>query len=1005
MDEHETVLHQGDNIVLKDTFDFSQPMFDLVEPNIPPLSDDFLKPCDFINKKFDGLENLLKFGHVNARSLPKHLHEIMKIAFAAGLDIFGACETFITQNTPKTAFEIQGYNFFHVDRINKSRGGVGCYVSCKLPAKQIKLPNDLVQPEMLFIEVTVGTVKIAVGIIYKSPLIPYTVFAGIHENIAFISGKYEHIVILGDMNIDHLKADSAPLNFFNSYFTEPFAFTQIIDKPTRIAKTTDKTTKQSKVSKTLIDIMLVGNSENVKTHGVIDTPGISDHCMIFMAYSLKKPKFKPKMVTRRDLRSFNEANFIKDMENAPWGNILFVADTDIDNKVTIFENIHKEIIDKHAPFRTFRVTRPATPWFNENINKLMDTRDQYKNKFNVDKKPETEEIFKVLRNTVTQEIRKEKIKIFNDKINTKIKDSRQFHKALKNFGVVESNKNSETDCNIDPNILNSSFTKNNNAKINEELVTDEVNEVLKKSVRPSFSFTEVNEQQIIKVVKSIKTNACGIDDISAFFLKLGIVHSVFAFTNIINTSILYKKFPSRWKNALVKPLPKVNKPVCTSDYRPISLLPSFSKVVEKLIAAQVIQYLKDTHYFDNLQSAYKHSHSTITALLNVTDDIYECLENSELVFLVLLDYSKAFDCANHRLILAKLKAAGFRNDALEWISSYLSNRKQLVKTNLGSSSWQSIQNGVPQGSVLGPLLFTVLVSDLKDAIKRGRYHMYADDTQLYYSCKVDEANKTINDINSDLENISNFSKRNCLKLNAEKSKFIVIGSRQNLKKLKEITLDQIKIDDNVIERVYEAKNLGVIFDEELSWIRHCNLQIAKGYGKLKHGYRFKKFLNEKSKLNLIETYILAQLNYADIILQNLSEQLQYKLQKLQNSCVRFVYGLRKYDHISGFIKSKNMLNLKNRRLLHSLSLMFLIKKGKAPSYLCNRIRTHTDTHFHFTRNRDNIELPFARTKLRQMSYFLHISRKFNEFSKEINTLNISSYTFKVKCKKYLINTQ
>ena len=541
--------------------------------------------------------------------------------------------------------------------------------------------------------------------------------------------------------------------------------------------------------------------------------------------------------------------------------------------------------------------------------------------------------------------------------------------------------------------------------INEDLVTDEVNEILKKSTRPSFSFTEVSESQVIKMVRAIKTNACGVDGISAFFLKLGIEYSVYAFTNIINTSILYKKIPNRWKNALVKPLPKNNNPSSAADYRPISLLPAFSKVVEKLIAKQMIEYLKETNYFDNLQSAYKSSHSTVTALLNVTDDIYECLENSELVFLVLLDYSKAFDCANHRLILAKLKAAGFRNDALDWVFSYLNGRQQKVCTGEGESEWSGVVNGVPQGSVLGPLLFTMLVSDLRDAIKRGRYHMYADDTQLYYSCKCENATDTIKNINSDLERISKFSKANCLKLNAEKSKFIIIGSRQNLKKLKNFQLDPIKIENNIIEREYEAKNLGVTFDEELTWTRHVNLSIAKAYGKLKQVFRFKKFLNESSKSKLTEAYILSQFNYGDIILQNLSEQLKYKIQKVQNSCVRFTYGLRKYDHISSFIKSKNILNMKNRRMLHNLCLMFNIKNHKAPQYLCDRIHTHSDTHTHFTRNRLNIDPPFARSKVRSMSYFIYISKKFNEVTQNINTVNISMLTFKVNCTKYLFNQQ
>ena len=621
------------------------------------------------------------------------------------------------------------------------------------------------------------------------------------------------------------------------------------------------------------------------------------------------------------------------------------------------------------------------------------------------KKTETEIIFKDLRNKVTHAIRQSKIKVFNDRINTKFKNPKVFHQALKNFTIVESKSNSGTECTIDPTILNQAFVKNNNAKVNDNLVTDEITEILKKSKPQVFRFEEISELEVLKIVRSIKTNACGVDGISAFFLKLGIEHSVFAFTEIINSSFKYHKFPERFKKALVKPIPKIPNPLSASDFRPISLLPAFSKIIEKVAAKQMIDYLRNTGYLDNLQSAYKQAHSTTTALLSVTDDIYEALENSELTFLVLLDYSKAFDCANHRLISAKLKAAGLCDDALSWVSSYLSGRSQKVVTGTRESGWEATINGVPQGSVLGPLLFTVLVSDIKDAIKRGRYHLYADDTQLYYTCKVDQVNETIDKINSDLSNISRFSKNNCLKLNAGKSKFIIIGSRPNLKKLKTIQLKQIKIDNEIIEREHEVKNLGVVFDETMSWARHVNLSVAKAYGKLKNAWRFNKFLSEKSKFSICETYILSNFNYCDTILQNMTKLLQDKIQKVQNRCIRFIYGLRKYDHISHFRKSSKILSMQNRRQLHSLTMMFRIKNGLAPSYLCERITRHSDVHNHNTRNRNNIIAPFARSNMRAMSFFIYISKSFNELSNEIKITGVTLNTFKKNCKKHLLELE
>ena len=285
MNNNTELLHEGDDLVLTEEFNFSESMFDLNETTIPSLNGDFSTVAGQISHKLKNYGNLLKLAHINARSIPKHAHEIDKILQdccdkEVCIDVLGVCETFISPNTPENTYKIPGYNITHVDRDLSCRGGVALYVSEKLDFKPIKLPVKLVQPEMVFIEVTVGKIKVALGVIYKSPLIPYSVFASIHENLVSVTSKYEHCIIMGDCNIDFLKPTLAGAKFFTSYVTEPFALTQMIEEPTRITSH----------SSTLIDLMLTSTPENVKAHGVVDTPGISDHCLTFMAYSIKKNK-------------------------------------------------------------------------------------------------------------------------------------------------------------------------------------------------------------------------------------------------------------------------------------------------------------------------------------------------------------------------------------------------------------------------------------------------------------------------------------------------------------------------------------------------------------------------------------------------------------------------------------------------------------------------------------------------------------------------------------------
>ena len=995
-------------------YDFSDDFFTHNETPIPIVENGVNSPIQQINYDFGNYRHCLLVGHLNARSVPKHIYEMERILHETDFDVVCVSETFLKLHTPKNLCNIAGFKFFRKDRSTSAGGGVGIFIKENLNPKLIKLPQNHSQPEMLFVEIQTKSGKVAVGTIYKAPKIPYGVFATIQENLAFVSTKYNHTIIAGDFNINLLEPESLPTRFFQLNVTEPLGLTQIIDKPTRVTSSTS----------TLLDLLLVSNVDCVKKHNVVDIPGVSDHHLVYMAYNVQKPKFKPKTITKRDFKNFKQEDFLNDIANAPWENIYAVSEDDLDSKATIFENYFSDIINKHAPLKTFTVKYPKAPWLTDGIKKHMDDRDRQKNIFNkikhkLDKIPDwtpehhtlkrqlniADQQFKMLRNLVNREIRQSKLDTFNTEVNSKLKFAKQYHAALKRHNVVESKFSNSSSCNIDPNILNQAFTANNNAQVDDQKVSDETDRILGNTEAPTFNFRDVSIVDVVKIVKSLKSNACGIDNISSQFLKLAIDFIAPFIAHIINASFKYNHFPDRWKHAIIKPIPKNDNPVSPTDFRPISLLPAISKIHEKAACFQICDFFRKNNRLDNLQSAYKKFHSTTSALLHITDDIYRAIDKSLVTILILLDYSKAFDTANHKIILAKLQSFGFRDGALNWVNSYLSDRKQKVKNDLGESDWIHLKNGVPQGSILGPLLFLVLVSDLGKSILNGKYHMYADDTQIYYHCKWSEVNTVIPKINQDLDRVLNFSTNNCLKLNASKSYFIIIGSKYNLNKIKGMDLPPVILDRNCIERKFNVKNLGVIFDETFSWVNHVNKLVSTAYFKLKQSYRFKNFLSQDAKISLCEGYILSHFNYCDTVYNNITELLKHKIQKVQNTCVRFIFGLKKYDHISSYFSELETLNMEERRTVHGLTTMHKIVKKIAPSYLSSKLKFHNNLHNYNTRNKNNIVISVCKTAMCNKSYFPTFSKLYNTVADSKNNTDVSVDTFRKYAKKFVVSNR
>ena len=978
--------------------DLNDPSFYLEEPNFNRGVFNPNTPVKKINGDLMNFKNNFTIAHINARSLSKNIEELREIIYKTNFDAVAISETWLTQNTPHNRFELNNYTIFRNDRKNERGGGVLWYIRDHYQAKVIKTPCSDKIPEMLWLEVSTGGKKLALGCLYKPPKIPYGIFANLYDCLMEIYVKYEHTVLVGDFNVNMLELNAYNTKLLLDAFIEPFSLKQLIKKPTRITDT----------SSTLIDLILVNKPQNALFSSVCDAPGVSDHCFTYLAYSLKKEKFKPYTVTKRDFKNVDWDAFRHAVEFTAWENIIYVGN--INDKVTILENYINDVLDKYAPYKTFTVKKPNhSPWIDDKIRNMMDIRDSFKDEFNVTGDQTKFDLYKQHRNRVTSARRLAQSKMFNETINQSAGNSKKFYQAAKKLGVMPS-KNVNTRILFSAEKLNNAFVSNNNADVDDDLIDEQIRQMYAKNPPciHKFNFQPVSELDVIKIVKSLHTNSTGADGINAFILKLFIDRISDVLTHIINISFETGVFPDRWKLALIKPIPKILFPLKESDFRPISLLCTLSKIIEKLAMWQISFYLEKHSLFDPNQSAYKTNHGCTTALLKINDDILDGIDDSEITLLTLLDFSKAFDTVNHRLLLEKLSILGFDLMALNWVKSYLSDRYQKVVIDSDVSSWAKIKNGVPQGSILGPVLFNILVSDMRQFIEFNSAHGYADDAQLKINSKVENINSAIKLVNHDLSSISNYCRNSALTINEKKCYYIVIGTKPAIKRVDDMILDDMYINNKIIKRVKYVKNLGLTYDEVLSWRRHININIGKAIAKFKDINRYKRFLDENSKIILCNSLILSQFNYGDLVYMNIDMYLQRKIQKIQNMCLKFIFNIKRREHWNSaeLLKKINWLSMKDRRVLNGLSLLFKTLNGKGPDYLRDMFTLISEVSERNTRTyQGNIWIPNEHiSAIHLKSFKFYIPNIWNNLPEDIKKSK-SVNTFKKKVKNLLLNNE
>ena len=294
-------------------------------------------------------------------------------------------------------------------------------------------------------------------------------------------------------------------------------------------------------------------------------------------------------------------------------------------------------------------------------------------------------------------------------------------------------------------------------------------------------------------------------------------------TLIINNFISSGTFPDYWKVARINPLPKVNNTSLPSDFWPISVLPVLSKVYERVVLQQLVFHIKNLMLYKSLQLGIRKSHSSTSCLMKLKDDVVNAMNKGEITISVFADYSKAFDTIDFKRLLRKLTNLNIDKFFLNWIANYLSDHQQYVQIDNKKSSMLTVGFGVPQGSILGPVIFNLYVSDLSEQVKYSKTLQYANDTKVYIHSKPNELEAKSIVLSRDIENIRNWSHNSNLVFNEKKSKAMLFYKNQLYRHYKkEFDSVDIKCGDVTHERPETVKVLGITFNEHLDWTSHIN---------------------------------------------------------------------------------------------------------------------------------------------------------------------------------------